>query len=110
MRRVFSRSDLRKAVLAKTVIPGYLDKNRPRVRRWSKCTNCTAIVPTYLIDIDHILPVIPVDRSFDDMTLDELADRLWCEEKNLAGICETCHDGKTKAENAQRRKNKKDKI
>ncbi len=109
VRRVFSRSELRLKVLNKTVIEGHTDPARPRVKRWSRCSSCTSLVPTYLLDIDHVLPVIPIDRSFDEMTLDELVDRIWCDEKNLAGICETCHDIKTKAENLERRKNKKTK-
>lgn len=103
---MFSRSDLRRAALARTVIE-YHNPLRPRVKRWSECSTCETVVPTYLVDIDHISPVIPVLGSFEDMSLDEFVDRLWCDEKNLAGLCETCHDSKTKWENKQRRDNKK---
>lgn len=106
IRRVFSRSELRLKVLNSTVIT-HTDPKRSRVKRWSRCSKCGRIEPTYLIDIDHILPVIPVDRSFEEMTLDEVADRVWCEEKNLAGICETCHNIKTRDETVERRKHKK---
>lgn len=43
------------------------------------------------------------------MSIDEVVDRLWCDEKNLAGICELCHNVKTKNESTERRRFKKGK-
>jgi 5-methylcytosine-specific restriction endonuclease McrA len=66
------------------------------------------LVPTYLLDIDHVQPIIPISTSFEDMSLDEVVDRTWCPEKELQALCESCHDQKTKVENAERRRIKKE--
>lgn len=105
-RRIFSRSDLRKAVLTKSEV-SYTDALRPRVKKWSECSICHKFHPTYLMDIDHKDPVVPLNKSMLDMTLDELADRIWCDVENLAAICKECHNSKSKAENKLRREYKK---
>lgn len=107
IRRVFSRSEMRRRLIDATVIPGHYNSSRPRVKRWSLCKECKKIVPTYLINIDHIVPIVPLDGSFETMSLDTLVDRIWCEESNLKAICEDCHDVKTKAEMSQRAANKR---
>lgn len=109
MRRVFSRSDLRKTAIAKTVIIGYVNKDRPRVKKWSICNNCLQDIPTYQMEVDHVEPLIPLNRSLEDMSWEEVVDRLWCEESNLVAICKDCHKDKTKREAKQRREYKKGK-
>ncbi len=42
------------------------------------------------------------------MTLDELIDKQWCDESNLKPLCKPCHEVKTKAENKERRRLKKE--
>jgi 5-methylcytosine-specific restriction endonuclease McrA len=81
------------------------DPARPRVTKWSRCESaaCRRLTPTYQIEVDHIDPVIPVDQHFEDMSLDVVRDRLWCDESNLQGICEKCHDEKTNAEREARK-------
>lgn len=106
IRRVFSRSDLRRKVLDLSEV-SHSDPLRPRVRKWSKCATCGKPTPKYLTVIDHIDPVIPVDSSFEHMSLDTVVDRLWCEEINLQPICEVCHTAKTKIEKDQRKEYKK---
>lgn len=101
IRRVFSRSDLRKAVLEATVVM-YSDATRVRVKRWSRCESCTKLVPTYLIDVDHKIPIVLPDESLEDLTWDQVINRVWCERENLQGICEECHDNKTREENKLR--------
>lgn len=107
LRRVFSRSDLRRKVLDASEIK-HFDSSRPRVKKWSCCSSCSKIAPKYLMEVDHKLPVVPVTSAFSEMTLDELADRIWCLEDNLWAICESCHDLKSASENKERRKNKKE--
>ena len=106
LRRVFSRSELRREALALSRIE-HSDVERPRVTKWSKCTECEKPTPTYLIEIDHILPIVPLDKTLDDMTWDELVDALWCDIKNLRPVCKPCHKIKNKAEAAKRREFKK---
>lgn len=109
IRRVFSRSELRRKVLAYSIIEGYHDIKRPRVTRWSKCEKCGGWEATYLMQVDHVLPVIPVNRSLEEMTWDELIDNQWCDETNLSVLCKPCHQVKTKLENKERRRIKREK-
>lgn len=106
VRRAFSRSELRERAVATSRVD-HFDPTRPRVKKWSKCADCGALTPTYKGDVDHVDPIIPVDSSFEDMSLDEVVDRTWCPENRLQFLCEVCHDRKTKAENKTRRENKK---
>ena len=107
MRRVFSRSDLRREALEKTRIK-YADAERPRVTKWSYCTICGIIEPTYLMDVDHNLPLVPLDMSLEEMSWDAVVERLWCDISNLNPVCKDCHKAKSKAENKERRLYKKD--
>lgn len=103
MRRAFSRSELRKKVMAKSIVPGHQDPSRPRVTKWSRCAVCSGIKPAYLAVVDHISPVIPTNSSFEAMSLDETVDRMWCDEANLQAICEPCHDEKSTREKNERK-------
>lgn len=107
IRRAFSRSDLRRQVLEESILPNHVDLSRPRVKKWGKCAECKIPTPKSYLVIDHINPVIPVDESFEDMSLDEVVDRMWCWASNLQALCNECHLTKTKKENKIRRDNKK---
>ncbi len=109
LRRVFSRSDLRKTVLEASVVKGYLDPERPRVKTWCRCEECEKLEPKSYMVVDHKNPVVPVNRSLEEMTWDELVNNLWTKLDNLQALCDTCHTVKTKAENKERRKLKKEK-
>lgn len=58
--------------------------------------------------VDHLVPVIPVESSMEEMSADDLINNVWCELNNLQVLCPACHSVKTKAENALRRKYKKE--
>lgn len=60
------------------------------------------------MDVDHVDPVIPLDRSLKDVDPAELVDRLWTDENNLRALCPVCHDSKTAVENKERRRIRKD--
>jgi 5-methylcytosine-specific restriction endonuclease McrA len=104
IRRIFSRSDLRKQVIDASEVPGYTDPNRPRAKRWCQCAECKQMVPKSYMECDHIEPLIPLNRSLEDMTWTEVVDRAWCDISNLRAVCETCHDVKTKAETKERKR------
>lgn len=108
IRRVFSRSELRRKILDDSVIKDYSDPSRKRVTRWSRCASCKKMEPTYKLEIDHKNPVIPIGESLEDQSWDQVVDRVWCDERQLQALCETCHDAKTKTENAERRRLKKE--
>lgn len=106
VRRVFSRSELRRKVMDAAEVK-HSDPKHPRVTKWVICAVCNKPTPKYKAACDHVLPVIPVDTAFEDMLIDTVVDRLWCEEHNLQAICKDCHDVKTKAERKERTANKK---
>lgn len=106
-RRVFSRSELRKAALLRVKI-AHSDPNRSRVKTWYYCEHCGELHPQHFLNCDHVDPVIPTHTSFDKMTLDETADRTWCDPSNLQILCLTCHAAKSKLEKEERKKYKKE--
>lgn len=108
LRRVFSRSDIRRQAIEQSVIQ-HIDESRPRVKKWSMCPECGKPTPTYLLQVDHIIPLIPLDKNLEDMTWDELMDRLWCDISNLKAICLPCHKEKTRQERKLRLQYKKEK-
>jgi 5-methylcytosine-specific restriction endonuclease McrA len=108
IRRVFSRSDLRKSILDASVV-SHSDPKRKRVKTWVKCAVCGKYDAKSSVAIDHIQPVVPLDRSFEEMSLDEVVDRMWCDPTNLQTICEKDHLIKSKEESRIRRDNKRSK-
>ena len=103
IRRVFSRSDLRRKLIESHTIEGYSDINRPRVTKWGYCTECGEITPRYKLEVDHEPPIVPIGKRLEDMTWDELIDNLWCNEINLRPMCKDCHKAKSKAEMKKRK-------
>lgn len=101
IRRVFSRSELRKSVIDGSR-RNYTDGNRPRVKKWSACPDCDKFIPTYQMEVDHVDPIVPINMSLESMTWDEIVNRIWCDPKNLRAICKDCHKIKTKVETKQR--------
>ncbi len=105
LRRVFSRSDLRRATIDASRVE-HSDPDRPRVKKWSRCPVCNQFIPTYLMEADHEDPIVPIDSSLEDMTASELVDRMWCDPKNLVAKCKNCHHTKSKCEQKARKQNK----
>lgn len=95
IRRVFSRSDLRREVLESVSVMNHLDSKHPRVKHWSRCPLCKKIAPRYLFAVDHIKPVVPVTSSLIAMLWDTVINSVFCEKKNLQPICKPCHAKKT---------------
>lgn len=105
LRRVFSRSDLRRQALELVKIE-YSDPSRPRVTKWGYCTSCGILEPNYLLQVDHAVPIIKVNETLEDLTWDQVIEAMWCEIDNLKPVCKDCHKSKTKEENKARRLNK----
>ena len=106
LRRAYSQSELHKKILNSADLPNYSDPARPRVRKWSRCPVCQKPTPKYLMRVDHKEPVIPTNLSFEEMSLDLTADRMWCPEENQQPICPTCHDQKSALEREERKAHK----
>ncbi len=106
LRRVFSRSELRRAVIDASVVQ-HTDPSRKRVKTWCRCNMCKELHPKSYMECDHITPVVGFGEASVDLDANTLVDRLWCEENNLQAVCDACHDKKSKEENKMRRAAKK---
>jgi 5-methylcytosine-specific restriction endonuclease McrA len=74
------------------------------------CEVCGVIEKKKDCQMDHRIPVIGPEGF---TTLDEYADRLFCDESNLSNLCKPCHKEKSKIETAERkayRDNLKEKV
>ena len=70
------------------------------------CNSCGTINPKRNIQLDHVLPVIPVTSGWD--TFDGFIERLFCIEAGYQVLCRDCHLEKSLSENTNRdRKRKK---
>jgi len=74
-----------------------------------RCNICETATPKSYLVVDHKDPVVALESSFEDMSFDELIDRMWCSSDNLQAVCEDCHKKKSKEENKLRRQFKKEK-
>lgn len=110
LRRVFSRSP---------VVLEVLNEGKRRVPRFNKdgsrhkvdsvqysCQKCGVWVGRDAVEVDHVEPVIPRDKTFEDISLDEFKTRLFCTKTNLQRLCDDCHQAKTIAERATRSRTK----
>lgn len=106
IRRVFSRSELRKEILNTAIVEHY-DPNRTRVKTWYKCVSCNNFNAGYEMQVDHIQPIVAITETLKDIDCNTLIDRTWCINSNLQPICLTCHKIKSTIENRARREYKK---
>lgn len=118
IRRTFSRSPLVQEVLKSVRSEhdqykkdGNLAK-RKAVRY--KCAECGKLFMRTEVAVDHVDPVIPLDKEFTNW--DEFVGRLFCNEDNLQVLCSykikdkhkhgdelSCHHKKTQQERALRK-------
>lgn len=106
LRRAFARSDLHKEVEDAHRVE-HSDPDSPRCKKWSWCGNCGQVVKSWKTQVDHILPVVPLNKTLDDMSIEEIAHRIFCDRSNLWVLDLTCHENKTTLERAQRPKRKR---
>jgi hypothetical protein len=83
------------------------NKASGRKAKHYKCAGCEQEFVAKGVQVDHIEPIVPV-TGFDSW--DNTIDRLFCEEGGFQVLCKDCHAVKTKAENAERRANKKQEL
>lgn len=59
------------------------------------------------MEVDHRDPLVPTNKTLEEMSWDEVMERLWCELDNLDPLCPSCHDLKTDKEKEERKAHKK---
>jgi len=75
------------------------------------CNACKGVFGNKDINLDHILPVVPVDGFKNGQPWDwnEYIERMFPNQEGYQILCSSCHDLKTLEENSSRRENKKEK-
>ena len=98
-----SRSPVIKKVLEKA-----LNKRVKGVRggKQYKCAICKKSFSANKVQVDHIIPVVPLDKTVYDLSYDELVARIFCPIANLQVICIGCHKIKTAKERKLRKEHK----
>ena len=71
-----------------------------RLAEHYKCNRCKDSFPAKEIEVNHIVPVVPVEGF---STWDEVIRRMYCEKDGLETLCKPCHKLITKGENEQRK-------
>ena len=102
LRRIFPRTGLYVKVLNNAIAT----TKGVRGGKQHNCAECGKPYGTGKVRVDHIDPVVPIGLTVNDMSVQELYDRLWCNITNLQVLCEECHDAKTKVERTERKKAK----
>lgn len=81
---------------------------RDKHGEWYKCNACSSEVRRSEKHVDHILPVVPTNKSFDYFDWNTYRDRMGLRTPvPLQILCRVCHKKKTKKENEERRRWKK---
>lgn len=75
-----------------------------RERGKYECAQCHNIVGPKQIQIDHIIPVVPLAGFTEWGTY---VDNMFCEPEGYQALCKECHKTKTMAENEKRREIKR---
>ena len=70
-----------------------------------RCKMCQETFKRQEVQLDHINPIIPVDKGF--TTWDDYIERLFCSADRLQVLCKQCHEVKTLSEDLLRPSKKK---
>ena len=103
IRRGFSRSSLRREALNKSVSK----EKGPRGGKQYVCSSCGKSFGLRYVDVDHIRPVVPFNRTAYEMRIETYIKRVWCGTGNLQVLCKLCHKKKTNKERGKRAAAKK---
>ena len=103
LRRLSSRSPAHKECMEKAVHPTI---KGPRGGKQYICAYCKNTFSANKVQVDHVEEVIPVNRTIDEMTWDEIIDRIFCDVSLLQVLCKLCHKNKTAEERKARKEHR----
>lgn len=66
-----------------------------------KCNHCNLDFPGKEVQVNHIVPVVPVEGF---TSWDVVIERMFCEKDGLEVLCKPCHKLATAVENAERKR------
>jgi len=93
IRQAFRAYPLKKTCLSQAVS---LTEKGPRGGAMCYCSKCGLAFPMRDVQVDHIEPVVPLERPIKDWN--EYIDRLYCDLSNLQVLCKPCHQIKCNRE------------
>ena len=97
--RVWPRTERYKNLLAIMREPD----EGPRGKWWYPCSSCGERFRQANIQLDHIDPVVPLDKKRIEMNLLEYIERKFlCPKQNFQVLCKPCHQAKTNQEKSTR--------
>jgi 5-methylcytosine-specific restriction endonuclease McrA len=83
-------------------------KKLSRIERgYHKCAMCGEKIHYKQIEMDHIVPVIKIDKTTKSIDWNEYLERLFCKVSNFQAICRVCHEAKTLLESNLRQEKRK---
>jgi 5-methylcytosine-specific restriction endonuclease McrA len=103
IQKVFTRSPVYRFVMNKAKSESVGPKGG---MRWD-CTLCKKVCAANEFQVDHLDPVIPINRHYLSLTIEEFYERVNTSDENLRVLCKTCHKEKSWLENKRRREFKK---
>lgn len=96
LRRVFARSPMIISVLKESVHP---TARGPKGGKQYICAECKQTFAANKVAVDHIEPVVPVNKTVQDLDYNELVERIFCDKDKLQVLCvDGCHKAKTVSE------------
>ena len=105
---------LREARVELPPLPLKSGKPGKRVRVRFKCSSCGELFSGKRVQVDHIEPATPLEKTVGEMSWDEVIDGIFCKVDNLQVLCSipmsknggvpSCHAKKSAKENWIRRK------
>ena len=90
--------------LNKAFIEKRINKKTGKLASHYKCAVCNGEFVAKDVQVDHTIPVVGPEGF---VGWDSYIERMFCDVDNLQVLCKTCHDVKTKEENATKRISKK---
>ncbi len=103
LRRVSTRSPQHKECMEKAIHPTI---KGPRMGKQYICAKCKKTFSGNNVQVDHLEEVIPVNKSIEEMSWDEIIKRIFCPADKLQVLCKACHKEKTSEERKKRKKYK----
>jgi len=100
LRQLARKYPIKNAVLMEAIHP---TEKGVRGGKQYVCNKCGLNFPLKDVQVDHIEPVIPVDREIEKW--DEYIERLFCGPEELQVLCKECHVVKSNRENEERSTN-----
>jgi ribosomal protein S26 len=77
-----------------------INKESGRIAKHFTCSKCKEAFPQKSVEVNHIIPVVPV-TGFDDWN--GVIERMFCEKEHLEVVCKVCHKIITQQERDERK-------